>query len=450
MAFDPMQKIDAFVWGDGLASSGQLGRWAATLLRYLYATLRDLFSGEITMRSMSLVYTTLLSVVPLIAFSFSVLKGFGVHEALEDQMYLVLEPLGDKGREITDNVMTLVRNVNGGVLGGVSLAFFIYTAVSMVQKIEESFNFVWHVGASRSFARRFTEYMFVLLVGPVVIVIALGMLTSLQNDSFVQFLLNNEIVGPLFVATSKLTPYLLVSAVFVFLYAFVPNTDVKLKSALIGGLAGGFMWASIGLLMTAFVVNSVRTQAVYAGFAIAVITLIWIYLNWIVLLLGAQIAFYVQNPTYLRLGREEPWLSNSTRERLALNIMLLVGGAFREPGQTIDLASLSRRLGVPSLTLSPVIDKLEQGGLLTCNEEDCLLPAREMARTTLDDVLSVVRNTDESAVRVAPRWDSEVDAIAKSVDMAIAKAVGTRSLSDLLDDVDARAADNKRESQQAT
>ncbi len=438
MSFDPKQKIDALVWGKSLPSSGTPGRWAAILLRYLYATLRDLFSGEVTMRSMSLVYTTLLSVVPLIAFSFSVLKGFGVHEALEDQMYLVLEPLGEKGREITDNVMTLVRNVNGGVLGGISLAFFIYTAVSMVQKIEESFNFVWHVGASRSFARRFTEYMFVLLVGPVVIVIALGMLTSLQNDSIVQYLLNNEVVGPLFVATSKLTPYLLVSAVFTFLYAFIPNTQVKLKSALIGGLAGGFMWASIGLLMTAFVVNSARTQAVYAGFAIAVITLIWIYLNWIVLLLGAKIAFYVQNPAYLRLGREEPWLSNSTRERMALNVMLLVGAAFREPGRTINLESLSRQLRLPSLTLSPVIEKLEHGGLLTSNEDDCLLPGREMARTTLDDVLSIVRTTDESAVRVTPSWDSEVDAISKSIDMAIAKTVGTRTLSDLLDDVEER------------
>ena len=119
------------------------------------------------------------------------------------------------------------------------------------------------------------------------------MITSLQNDRFVQFLLNNDIVGPLFVATSKLMPYLLVSAVFAFLYSFVPNTRVRLKPAIIGGIAGGFMWASIGLLFTAFVVNSVRTQAVYASFAIAVVALIWIYLNWIVLLVGAKIAFYV-------------------------------------------------------------------------------------------------------------------------------------------------------------
>ena len=123
---------------------------------------------------------------------------------------------------------------------------------------------------------------------------------------------------------------------------------------------------------------------------------------------------------------------------MALNVMLLVGAAFREPGRTIDLDTLSKQLRLPSLTLSPVIEKLEQGGLLTCNEDDCLLPAREMARTTLDDVLSVVRTTDESSIRVSPSWDGEVDAIAKSIDMAIAKTVGTRTLSDLLDDVDER------------
>lgn len=436
MAFDPKRKLDELIWGDELASRGLWGRWLATAMRYLYAMLRDVFSGEITMRGMSLVYTTLLSVVPLIAFSFSVLKGFGVHEQLESQMYLLLEPLGDKGAEITDNVMKLVRNVNGGVLGGVSLAFFIYTAISMVQKVEESFNFVWHVGAARSFARRFTEYMFVLLVGPVAIVIALGMITSLQNEAFVQFLLNNDIVGPLFVATSKLTPYLLIIAVFTFVYMFIPNTKVRFRAALTGGLAGGFMWASIGLLFTAFVVNSVRTQAVYASFAIAVIALIWIYLNWIVLLLGAQIAFYVQNPAYLKLGRQEPRLSNALRERLALNIMLIVGQAFRQPGLTVNVESLSRKLALPSLTVAPVIDELVGDGLLTSNEEDCLLPGREMARVSLDDILGVVRSSEMSFLRHRPNWSAEVEALGKTVDMAIAKAVGTQTLSELLDRVD--------------
>ncbi len=221
------QQLDRILWGDTLSQYGVMGRIVRAVLRNLYAVLRDMFAGQLTLRAMSLVYTTLLSVVPLIAFSFALLKGFGVDQLLEDKMYVVLEPLGEKGKEITDNVMRLVQNVNGGLLGGVSLAFFMYTAISMVQKVEEAFNYAWYVSKPRSFARRFTEYVFVLTIGPVAIVLALGMIGSLQDEGFVQFLLDNQIVGPLFVATSKVAPFLLVTAAFAFLYWFMPNTHVR-------------------------------------------------------------------------------------------------------------------------------------------------------------------------------------------------------------------------------
>jgi len=434
MVFDPIQMLDDVVWGDSFEQRGMGGRLLATALRYLYAVLRDLFSGQLTMRAMSLVYTTLLSVVPFIAFSFSVLKGFGVHERLEDRVYLLMEPLGDKGIEVTDNVMRLVDNVNGGVLGGISLAFFIYTAVSMVQKVEESFNFVWYVSKARSFARRFTEYMFIMLVGPLAIVLALGMITSLSNESVVQYLLNNQIVGPLFVATSKLMPYVIVSIVFAFLYAFMPNTRVMLKAALVGGIAGGVLWASLSVGFTAFVAGSVRTQAVYASFAIAIFTLIWIYLNWLVLLIGSQIAFYVQHPNFLRHGRQAPILSNSMRERLALNAMLLVGRAFREPNTTLTLEQLSDRLNMPSLSVAPVIAELEAARMIEVNEDGHLLAGRDLSRLSLDDILSIVRSDGDAASIRRPAWSDEIDTIAKSVDLAIAKSVGTRTLADVLDE----------------
>lgn len=434
MAFNPVERINGLVWGDALSRYGLGGRILGGAIRYLYAVIRDLVSGQLTLRAMSLVYTTLLSVVPLLAFSFSVLKGFGIHKQLEAQMYLILEPLGDKGAEITDNVMRLVNNVNGGVLGGISLAFFIYTAISMVQKVEESFNYVWYVSKSRSFARRFTEYAFVLLIGPVVIVIALGSLTALQNDRIVQWLLSNELVGPLFVASGKLTPYLLVAAVFTFLYHFVPNTRVKLSSALVGGLAGGFMWASIGLIFTTFIVTAARTQAVYASFAIAIVTLMWLYANWMVLLIGAQLAFYFQNPEYLRLGRREPHLSNSMRERLALNIMYLVGQAFREPESTIDLRQLSNRLEIPSLTIAPVIQALEDGGLLTSNEDEQLLPGRETARIRLEEIVGIVRSRGDTGSHAPPQWTAVIDGIGAELDRAVGERIGDRSLADLLDE----------------
>jgi membrane protein len=430
---NPVEQLNELIWSESLEDQGRIGRVVATMMRYLYAVLRDIFSGQLTMRAMSLVYTTLLSVVPLLAFSFAVLKGLGIHEKLEEQMYLFLEPLGDRGVQITDSVMALVHNVNGRVLGGVSLAFFLWTAISMVQKIEESLNYVWYVSESRGFARRFTEYMFVLMVGPLAIVIALGMITALQNQEIVRYLLENDIVGPLFVATSKLTPYFLVAAVFAFMYWFMPNTRVRVVPAIVGGLAGGFMWASMVVIFTTFVATASARQAVYASFAIAIVTLIWLYLNWLILLIGAQLAFYVQNPAYLRIGRQEPRLSNSMRERLALNVMLLVGRTFRDPPVRLPVQGLSDALQIPSLSLAPVLEDLEANGLLTANEKGELLPAREMSRIRLSEILEVARSEGETGSYREPAWEPTVETLGAKLDDAALSAVGTMTLSELVD-----------------
>jgi membrane protein len=434
MKSNPTEFLNELIWSESLEKQGRIGRLVATVMRYLYAVLRDVFAGQITMRAMSLVYTTLLSIVPLLAFSFSVLKGLGIDQKLEAQMYLFLEPLGDRGIEITDRVMALVYNVNGRVLGGLSLAFFLWIAISMVQKVEESLNYVWYVSESRSFARRFTEYMFVLMIGPLAIVIALGMITALQNQSIVQYLLQNQIVGPLFVATSKLTPYFIVSGVFAFLYWFMPNTRVRLVPAITGGLAGGFIWASMVVIFTTFIATASARQAVYASFAIAIVTLIWLYLNWLILLIGAQLAFYVQNPAYLRIGRQEPRLSNAVRERLALNIMLLVGRTFRDPVAKLSVQGVSDALRIPSLALAPVVEDLEARGLLTTNEEGELLPAREMARIPLREILDVVRNEGETGSYREPTWERHIDELGSKLDEAAFSAVGEMTLSDLVDE----------------
>lgn len=427
--------IEKLVWGDLLQKYGFAGRIITAVLRTLYAVLRDIFSGQLTLRAMSLVYTTLLSVVPLLAFSFSVLKGLGVHKDLESRLGAVLEPLGEKGAEISDQLMTLVNNVNGSVLGGIGLAFFVYTAISMVQKIEGAFNYVWYVTKPRSFAKRFTEYMFVLLIGPAAIVIALGAIASIGNESVVQVLSQNSVIGPIFSATSKLTPYLVITSVFTFLYWYMPNTRVQFRAALVGGVIGGFLWATIGMIFAAFLANSARTQAIYASFAIAITTLIWVYLNWLILLIGAQVAFYFQNPAYLRIGRREPRLSNAMRERLALNIMYLVGREFRNPGSGINLSTLSRKLRIPSITLAPVASGLEARNLLVTNEKEALLPGREMSRIALADILAVVRRDGETGSYREPRWDDAIERLGKNLDLAVTGTLSERTLSDLLDEI---------------
>ncbi|MFQ6004529.1 MAG: YihY/virulence factor BrkB family protein [Woeseia sp.] len=425
--------LEQLVWGDHLAKKGPLGRMAGVILRYAYGLGRDIFSGQLTLRSMSLVYTTLLSVVPLIAFSFSVLKGLGMHRELEPQLYAFLAPLGPQGEEITAQVIDLVDNVKGGVLGGVSLAFFIYTAISMVQKVEESFNYVWYVSKPRSFARRFSEYIIVLLIGPVVMVIALGMIASIRSNEIVQLILSNDMLGPLFVVISSFTPYVLITGVFTFLYMYVPNTKVRFRSALVGGVAGGFLWASAGAFFATFILYASRTQLIYSGFAVAITTLIWLYLSWLILLVGSQLAFYVQQPAFLRIGRREPRLSNSMRERLALNVMYLVGKAFRDPDASTSIRDISGQIQIPAIALAPVANSLEDAGLLITTETEELLPGREMSRVALNDILAVVRTRGETGSYRNPAWTPAIDAIGVELDDALSGVSGKRSLADLLD-----------------
>lgn len=425
--------FEKLVWGDHLEKTGPLGRFAAVVLRYIYGLGRDIVFGQLTLRAMSLVYTTLLSVVPLIAFSFSVLKGLGKHKELEPLLYDFLAPLGPQGEQITQQVIALVDNVKGSVLGGVSLAFFIYTAISMVQKVEESFNYVWYVSKPRSFARRFSEYFFVLLIGPILMVTALGMITSIRSNAVVQMILANESLGRIFVVGSQLTPYLLITGVFTFLYMYMPNTKVKFKAALVGGLAGGFLWASAGAFFATFILYASRTQLIYSGFAVAITTLIWLYLSWLILLIGAQLAFYFQQPAFLRIGRREPRLSNSMRERLALNVMYLVGKAFRNPDATTSIREISQQLSMPSIALAPVTNALESAALLITTENEELLPGREMARIPLNDILAVVRTQGETGSFRDPAWTAEIDALGAEMDSALARVSAEKTLSDLLD-----------------
>ncbi len=427
------ERFEQLVWSDMLYEYGVPGRILANVLRYAVALVRDMSAGGLMMRSMSLVYTTLLSVVPLLAFSFSVLKGFGVHNQLEPVLYTMLEPLGAQGAEITRQVIDLVDNVEGGVLGGISFAFFIYTAISMVQKIEESFNYVWHVAKRQNFARRMVEYLVVLLIGPVIIFVALGMIASLRSNAIVQFFLSVDFLGPIVVVTSKLTPYLLVTGVFTFLYMYMPNTRVRFRSALIGGLAAGFAWASISVIFATFVVYSSRTLLIYSGFAIAITTLIWLYMNWLILLIGSQLAFYHQNPAYLRIGRREPRLSNSMREHLALNTMFLIGRAFRNGDSSETIRTLAHHMKIPSVTLTPIIDGLESKKLLTLTETEELVPAREMSRIKLTDVLAVVRIHGETGSYRDPKWENAIHGLGVELDSAIASTVGDQTLAQLLD-----------------
>jgi membrane protein len=391
--------------------------WLLDLLRYPYALLRDLLTGELNLRAMGLVYTTLLSLVPLIAFAFAVLKGLGVHRDLEPLVYEVLRPVGERAGEITGQIMDFVERVRGGVLGSVGLAFLLYTVVTTIQKLEAAFNFAWHVERPRSLMRRISEYLSLMVIGPVFLVIVFGLFGAI----------------PVHPTLRALGPYLFVTGVFTFLYVFVPNTRVRLGPALAGGLTAGVLWAASGAVFAKIVELSTQMVAIYAGFAIFLAALVWIYLSWLILLIGAQLSFYVQNPRYLRAGQAPVRLTSCLRERLALTVMLLVARRFVSGHAPWRQRALAEHLEIPGSALATVIDSLEKAGLVTLTEDEDVLPARDLEGIGLQDVLNAVRDERqyETWLLWRARTEPAADAVADAVDAAIRERVGGMTLREL-------------------
>ena len=427
-------KIEHLVWSDHFEKFGPFGRVLATVLRYLYGMLRDVFSNDLILRAMSLVYTTLLSIVPLLGVSFALAKGFGMVQRLETMFKQGFTQLGPDGAEIAQSILDMAKNINGKAIGAIGVVVFLWTAISTVQKVEASFNYVWYVSKPRNWARRFSEYLVVLLTGPIIMTTAFSMIASLSSNRLVDYLETLPGFAEFFLLVGKLLPYALIVGMFTFLYIFMPNTKVNLKSALVGGLAGGIMWATVSVVFTTFIATSFRTFAVYASFAVGIIALIWLYLNWLVLLLGAQLAFYHQNPAFLRIGRQEPRLSNGMRERLALNIMMLVGQAFRAKNKNISAREISSDLNIPAIALTPIGAALEEGGLLVSTETEQLVPGREMSRIPLSEILSVVRSEGGTGSHRDPTWSDTISDLGMKLDSAMDGVVGDMTLAEFLDE----------------
>jgi membrane protein len=411
-----------------------MGRpWGAPLrfVRYPAALLRDWLRGAISVQAMSLAYTTLLSLVPLMVFSFAILKGLGARGDLKYILHEFFRPLGDAATQLTETVMQFVDNMRGDLLGSIGLAFLVYTVFSTIQKVEASFNFVWHVERPRSFMRRFAEYLSVMISGPILLALALGLLGTAEHSPFAKWATAIPALEWTLDAAGRVLPYVIVTVVFTFMYAFVPNTKVQFRAALIGGITSGIIWAVMGRLFTAFILYSSSLVAIYTGFAVVLITLIWVYLSWLILLIGAQLAFYVQFPQYLRHGQEMVELTGKDREQVGLSIMCLIGSDYRTGGAPWTAPRLAAELDIPSIALAPVLASLEKGGFLLATERESFVPGRDLDGIQLADVLDNVRSCPGGRLTVVIRAvDPAVQAMS-AIESAIHECLRDRSLRDL-------------------
>ncbi len=434
---DRVRQVHESIWD---INARTLTRGRAQLLnatRVVYAVFRDLADGQLTLRAMSLVYTTLLSMAPLLALSFSVLKALGAHNQVKPLLFNFLAPLGDKGVEIGENVMMFVENIKVGVLGSVGLGLLVYTVISLMQKIESSFNFIWHINRERSMGERFRDYLSVIVIGPVLIVSALGISASMMSSSAVQ---NIAVVIPygldLVLLITKLLPYAMIIAAFTFIYLYIPNTKVRLYAGFTGALVSGVLWHTVGMACARFAVSSAKYDAIYSGFAIMILLLIWLYLCWLILLIGSNVSYYVQHPTRAQIVRGQFQLNNREKEQLALTIMLLVCMNHVRGRQAWSTDELTLRLGVTGEAIDYVLDQMEKLRLVAAlaGEPTRFVPGRDPETISVAEFFGLLRRAEKS-LRIEEGREASAEseaAIALSrVDSALDELWREQSLKDL-------------------
>ncbi len=421
------------VWKVDLASLPPLNRGILWILRVTYVLGRDITEGQLTLQAMGLVYTTLLSLVPLLAVSFSVLKAFGVHNAIRPLLLHFLAPLGNSGNLISTHIVQFVEHMKVGVLGTLGLGLLIYTVASLVQKVERAFNYTWQVEQSRPLIQRFSQYLSVLTVGPVLVFSAMGLTAAVMNAGVVKELTQTTPLGPALRVVGTLTPYVFITAAFTFVYAFIPNTQVRVRAALTGGVIAGTLWEAGGWLFASFVVGSTRYSAIYSGFAILVMFMIWLYLSWLILLIGASIAFYQQHPESLTLHRGPLHLGTHRQEQLALLLMTWIARGHYGSGPQSTLDTLVQQARIPEPPVTAMLSRLEHHGFLVRSAEnpELYLPAKSPDTVRLKDLIEVVRSDHDAPVDRLP-GEPCVDRLIQSMDSVLDKVLAGTTLRDLV------------------
>jgi membrane protein len=426
------QRSNEWLWRSRLSQAPLWKRLLVRTAQITTAIIRDLFQEQLSLRAMSLVFTTLIGFFPLFALTFAVLKSLGVHNAMEPTLMALLEPLGDRSVEITQQILTYVDNLRVELIGITSIGLLIYIVLDMMRKIESAFNYIWAVKKGRTWASRISEYLFAVIVSPLLLFISIS-ITSYVNTNFFESFLENLAYGSVIISfTATLAPVLLMSLAFAFAYGFLPNTRVQFSSAFIGGFVTTIIWKLMGTFFQEFFVSSAR-ESIYLAFASAIVIMFFIYIGWLVALIGSSIAFYHQNPAKIRTGRASVRLSISQKERMALAVADLIIERFNNAETPLSEEEIMRQLNSSPAAIEDALTLLQDIGLITITAEEPVrfLPTHSVNDATLIEVWQALReaNADASFTLGESEQVKRIREFQEQMDATLAKELGQERFS---------------------
>jgi membrane protein len=414
---------------------GAYGGLRRSALRYLQITtlvLKKFLEDRCLLHASALTFSTLLSIVPFFALAFALLKGFGVQSRLEP---LILEQVAAGSQEIITRIVTYINNTNVASLGVMGLIALIITVITLLGNIEDAFNVIWGVRETRSFYHKFGNYLSVLVSAPLLLVAATGVTTSLQSQTIVQWLIRDTYLGDALLLGFRCIPYLSVWMALVFVYTFIPNIQVRFKSALIGGILAGTLWQIAQWGYIHFQVGVARYNAIYGALATLPIFMIWIYTGWLIILFGVEVIYSHQNIRTFRSEVQCPIISQRLKELFALAVLRNIARAFHHNLPACSAERMAEELDAPLRVVQEIITQLEETGYLVAaaGAPATYLPARELEQIAIHDVLQSVRNYGGGGklIRLA-KGEESMQAILGRSEASAAAALDGLTLKDLV------------------
>jgi len=386
------------IWG---GPAEELSRPRAALHRVSrigYSAVRGFLDDQLTARAAALTYYTVLSIVPFLAFAFAVLKGFGAYRTLVEGTVRpwLAQTFGANPalHEAIERVLEFVDQTDVSKLGGLGLLFLVYTSVSLVSSVEMALNRIWGAKVGRPFLRQVTDYVTLLVTTPILLLVATTFSAAAQSSWFVGFLRDTLALGPVIDLALRLAPVIVVGIALFAIYVILPNVRTRPSSAAIGAAVAAVLWYGALVLHVHSQMGVARYNALYSVLGAIPIFLVWIYVSWLVVLVGGQLAASHQNEQVVRQRFHARRADQALKETLAVACAAQIARDFLDGGPRRSAAEIADLLEVPPPVVEEVLDALVRAGLLVrtiAGREIGWVPGRDVDAVRASDLRDAVR-----------------------------------------------------------
>lgn len=377
-------------------------------LRIFLLSIRGFDEDQCQLRASALTFYSLISIVPVAAMAFGIAKGFGFEQRLERQLLEQFQGQEEIVTQVIAFANSLLGNTKGGLIAGVGIVVLFWAVIKVLGNIEASFNDIWGIQESRSIGRKFSDYLSVMLLCPILLILSssVTVFITTQVKLIVTKIALLGMFSPVIFSVLKLLPYCLVWVLFSFLYIFMPNTKVSFKSGILAGIISGTIYQLVQFVYINFQIGAAKYNAIYGSFAALPLFLIWLQLSWFIVLFGAEFSFAHQNVDTYEFEPDSLKISDSFKRLLSLLISHLLVSNFAKGEKPLTAVQISHRLEIPIRLVHRIIHELAASGIVSDiqTEEDkevAYQPARDINSLTIKFVLESLEDKGVDTIPVA-------------------------------------------------